>query len=135
MPLRRFASYEDADGIAWGQNWFSSQPDGVRATIRADAMLFESRPKWPKRYYQRLKRDEAGLSEFRAWRKRLHGGTAQTFRLYGPTQFYDGRFVVLTGCEKLMNGITEPPDALALAIRLKEQLEQGKGRVRDFNFD
>ncbi len=83
-------------------------------------------PKSRKRKYKELSRRHKGLCEL------ILNVGKRSFRPLGILRREAKQFILLGGCEKLGQDLTSPEGAFDSALRLKQQLDEGKGAIRDY---
>ena len=134
MSPWRFLEYESDSGFNPFQDWYLRQDLEVKASL--DLTVYQRRvtEDWvnpPSRHARKqfkiLDKEHFGLAELRFW---TNG--KRTFRVAGLYQPSERQFVLFGGCEKLMGGqIYVPEDAFDLALKCKNALMKGRGKLID----
>jgi hypothetical protein len=86
----------------------------------------EAKPK--RRKYKELTRQHQGLCEL------FLNVDGRSFRPFGILHRDARIFVVLGGCEKLGQDLTDPEEAFDSALRLMRQYHDGRGATRDYHY-
>jgi hypothetical protein len=130
MALWTFKAYYLEGGTCPIRDWYTVQEPGVQAALDATLATLAATEDWEDtNQFKALKRDHSGLGEIRF---KIEGKPVRRFRPVGiwpPTTEYE--FIFLLGCEKC-RGVYDPPDAFALALRYKRDLEAGIGELYEF---
>lgn len=131
MPLWTFKAYHLEGGTCPIRDWYGAQDIEVQAEFDATLVTLAATEDWEDtRQFKALKRDHAGLGEIRF---RLEGKAARRFRPVGIwPPIAEHEFIFLLGCEKQSRGLYIPPDAFALALRYKRDLESGIGELYEY---
>lgn len=127
------AQWEFLDYITEGHqnpvlNWYGTLDDDVKAGFDVLVAALSETPDWDavkkkKRKYKELFKQHAGLSQL------MFKVDGKKFRPLGILRRQQRQFIFLGGCQKHTWFWTIPPKAFEEAMRLKGELEQGRGAL------
>jgi hypothetical protein len=138
MASWTFLDYETEGGEIPIRSWYKVQAEDVQAVFRDTVLQLGRRQSWEGNpLFGDCTKRHKGLSELRFATGEKRDRTYRRFRSIGIC--YPARmvFLFLIGCEKFVrdHGRTEPRGAFDMAMKLKGQFDQQKGRTHDHSYD
>ncbi len=136
MASWKFLDYIDVTGQNLIAEWYRQQDAKVRAQFDATLLLLCGTEDWAAPHVDEFKvltGVHRGLGEIRfhvVVQTRGAKTQRRRFRPVGPWPPNGYDFVILLGCEKWGN-VYWPPDAFGRALKLAQQLKDGKGDTRE----
>jgi hypothetical protein len=132
MSLWQIKAYYRPDGSCPIQDWYAEQDETVQARFDATLATLAATVDWTDtKQFKVLSRGHVGLGEVR-FKIEEKGRPVRRFRPVGIWPPLAHReFILLVGCEKTKR-LYLPPNAFALALELKAQLEAGIGEIHEY---
>lgn len=136
MKLWRFLDYQTEDGRNLTREWYETQDAFVQVAFDATLRILRAESDWSQmeEEFKVLTRAHSGLCEIRFYvdvydrvRRRYR---RRRFRPVGIWRPEERVFILILGCEKSRMNYA-PHDAFGWALRLKADLEAGKGELHE----